>query len=241
MYSKGVFSKYNCKDGFTLIELLVVISIIALLLSIMMPSLTKAREMARKIYCSANLKSIGLGVMLYAESNDGAIVPGDFGTTQVQEGFAFWDDRLRGKGDFGGAEHLYGENAFKCPSDKTPYEPVAGDEGNPKRSYAVNAYMHGNATWGPWPIGIKLTQIRRPGDIVSTTEAWNKRNVCASGNAATVWYPGQFSENLHDNFSKINELFFDFHVEVTDLALYDPMGLLTDALRRHYVGKKRKR
>jgi prepilin-type N-terminal cleavage/methylation domain-containing protein len=56
--------------GFTLIELLVVISIIALLLSILLPSLSKAREMAKRIYCSANGRSIGLAYTSFAMDND---------------------------------------------------------------------------------------------------------------------------------------------------------------------------
>lgn len=57
------------RRGFTLIELLVVISIISLLLAILMPSLSKAREQANRITCGANLKSIGLASLLYAEDN----------------------------------------------------------------------------------------------------------------------------------------------------------------------------
>ena len=54
------------KSGFTLIELLVVISIIALLLSILMPSLQKVKEQARGVVCGSNVKNIGMGFMLYA-------------------------------------------------------------------------------------------------------------------------------------------------------------------------------
>lgn len=59
------------KDGFTLIELLVVISIIALLLAILMPSLYKAREQAKRISCMNNVKQIALGIYLYCLDYEG--------------------------------------------------------------------------------------------------------------------------------------------------------------------------
>ena len=55
--------------GFTLIELLVVIAIIALLLSILMPSLNAARELARRVVCSSNLRNISQVYMLYGNDN----------------------------------------------------------------------------------------------------------------------------------------------------------------------------
>jgi prepilin-type N-terminal cleavage/methylation domain-containing protein/prepilin-type processing-associated H-X9-DG protein len=64
-----------CKSGktikaFTLIELLVVIAIIALLLSVVVPSLRMAKEVARRSICGSNLKSLGQGVFVYANSNN---------------------------------------------------------------------------------------------------------------------------------------------------------------------------
>lgn len=61
------------KSGFTLIELLVVIAIIALLMGILMPSLNSAKEQARKVKCGANLKQIGVGLVLYSEEEDGKL------------------------------------------------------------------------------------------------------------------------------------------------------------------------
>jgi len=78
------------KRGFTLIELLVVIAIIALLVSILMPALAKAREAARRIVCATQSRDVGLAIALYMNEFKGsgpiAGAPGTFGSGVVWTG-----------------------------------------------------------------------------------------------------------------------------------------------------------
>jgi len=58
------------RKAFTLIELLVVVAIIALLISILLPSLSRARELSKRLVCAANLKGLGTSFKIYANDNE---------------------------------------------------------------------------------------------------------------------------------------------------------------------------
>ena len=60
--------------GFTLIELLVVIAIIALLMAVIVPALSVAKERAMEVLCENNIRQFGFGMVMYCDNNDGAFV-----------------------------------------------------------------------------------------------------------------------------------------------------------------------
>ena len=83
----------RAKKGFTLIELLVVIAIIALLLSILMPSLRKAKEIAKDVVCRSNLKQWSLIWKMETDENDGK-----FPSLPNKPGHrSYWVEELRSK------------------------------------------------------------------------------------------------------------------------------------------------
>jgi prepilin-type N-terminal cleavage/methylation domain-containing protein len=106
--------------GFTLIELLVVVAVIALLLSILIPSLSKARSIAYRLKCASNLMQIDIAVRLYLEGNNDTY-PCD-ACDPLPNGFWLWMGR--GWRSFvepylGGNIDANNPSVLLCPQDRT--------------------------------------------------------------------------------------------------------------------------
>lgn len=94
--------------GFTLMELLVVISIIALLISILMPALKKAREQARVVLCASQTRQTTTALLLYSQDSDGG-----FPIVEWGQGSAFYDTA----GGTAPIRHYFGQGQPNTGSD----------------------------------------------------------------------------------------------------------------------------
>ncbi len=100
------------KRGFTLVELLVVIGIIALLISILLPALGKARDAANRSVCGSNLHQIGLAMLIYAADNHGNF-PRTYWQQNGLNGFTYYNSA---------SDHTWqGMRAFSNPGSTDPF------------------------------------------------------------------------------------------------------------------------
>ena len=100
-------------SGFTLIELLVVIGIIALLISVLLPALSKAREQANSIKCESNVRQLALATMLFAQDHHGYM------PTCSDEQYAQIADPNKTK--FSYRDYGTGDTVFDSYSSLVPY------------------------------------------------------------------------------------------------------------------------
>src|SRR2546423_3423825 len=122
------------RRGFTLVELLVVIGIIALLLSILIPVLNKAKERALRVKCAAHLRNVGESLFIYANDNKGKLPQHNGG------GYWLWDipfptrDALLRSGNQ--------RNTLYCPaSSMQPNDQNANELWNFSGGYCVSGYF----------------------------------------------------------------------------------------------------
>jgi len=115
------------KVGFTLLELLIVIAIIGVMISILLPSLTNARERGRRVVCENNLRSIWFGVLAYSMGNDDRVPFIEDVNVNDPNADPFSPDHPTAVGTVLGS--YVQEKSWRCPSAVEGYPPAAGGGG----------------------------------------------------------------------------------------------------------------
>ncbi len=187
----------RARRGFTLIELLVVIAIIALLVSILLPSLNKAKDLAHRVACASNLKSIGLAMGMYMTEYDYFPV-GDYyafdGNTYLGTGSMIPLLAIpgTGPGNYASNPVPYSQTSLSAYIDDLAVFVCPSDEGNTDiyenvwASYAYNrAYLGENGRGGDQG-HFPLSTDRRPDYQAAATPQHPEDIFAPAGTVAVV-------------------------------------------------------
>jgi prepilin-type N-terminal cleavage/methylation domain-containing protein/prepilin-type processing-associated H-X9-DG protein len=207
--------------GFTLIELLVVIAIIAILASLLLPGLARAKESARRILCINNQKQLVVTWELYSTDNRMELVRSGHPPMGVPPEVKLWFFASHGNVDTrtnpmymsdpkyaAFATYLKRAPVYKCPSDRT----VVGPRKTPvSYSYAMNCFFN--------PVGVVSNIVttnprKRVYYTINQVESPSARFVFMEGNPQSLCCPA-FMVNSGDTFFHLPGFFHNRGAVVT--------------------------
>lgn len=179
--------------GFTLIELLVVISIIALLISILLPALSNARSTAQELRCQINQRQIGLALQMYTNASNGS-----FPKWREASGnsYIFWPARMMQQG------LLPSGDVLECPrfddaENTFEFSNLNLDE------LEINSYQFHQVHYGfnAYNLGSSLRQQVQNGVSGATNDSAPARMSEIAKPSATLMLMDAFNANEFNNIS----------------------------------------
>lgn len=233
MKKQASFITQSCnplrRNAFSLIELLVVIAIIAILASMLLPALSKTRELAKQSQCMGNMKQWGLLCGLYIDDWQGWM-PGGGGvgnTPRPQWYFSMKDYLTDGV--------IYGNKMLLCPSNKDT-RAAYGPPVFPDSGYGMTMVTGGlSSTTNPKFCRISDIKVTKPESNVYWLEIDNSANsycICTSNTTphSSTW--GLYND-IHGKSS--NALFVDGHAQPVPSSEWNRLSSTGDsALKYHF-------
>ena len=201
-------------SGFTLVELLVVLGVIAILLSLLLPVLGGAAARGRATACAEKLRGFGVAISMYANGNDGLLVPPGIIPLYKSEN---WAEPVLGA-DVVWQDHPGGRlsDALVCPSD--PYGGDPDPDFPTRNSYLVHSYFIGyryklKSPPSPWNSSdVVVIGEKRPDAVGYSHTACYSLSVPPP----LAWYD-HIDLVRHGRRLRSNHLYFDLHVDNRDV------------------------